>query len=107
MMELFIVHKEGKHTIDWESMERALVKLQDNIRETISSGDSDEYASFLELTHKWWSMLVTKLPDGTLQPTDNGLCVEKKAIADYPKEKRPPDDDCARPYKRGKWDDIV
>lgn len=77
------------------------MKTQDGIRDAISSGEStDHHEVFLKLTRQWCKMLATKLPDGTLEPTENGSILAKKAIADFLKGELDPDDDCARPYKK-------
>ncbi|KAL7930170.1 hypothetical protein V8C35DRAFT_330725 [Trichoderma chlorosporum] len=76
----------------------------------VEEGDP-ECDFFIDLSEKWWSTLVTVSPDGTLSPTANGERLAGNVIKNASKvEKKlyhnPPDDDCARPYKKGKWDDI-
>lgn len=84
-------------------------KAQASIRESHDEGElGPEYDSFINLSEKWWSMLVVASPDGTLTPTAHGQNVADTAIGNVknPKVVLPPDDDCAHPYKRGKWDDV-
>lgn len=89
-------------------MELSLRKAQANIREAHEKGEiGPEGDSFIDLSEKWWSALVTVSPDGALSPTANGQTVAAGAIPDFKRKRNlEPDDDCARPYKRGKWDDI-
>ncbi|KAL5085231.1 hypothetical protein Trisim1_010795 [Trichoderma cf. simile WF8] len=85
-------------------MELSLRKAQANIREAHEKGEiGPECDSFIDLSEKWWSALVTVSPDGGLSPTANGQTVAAGAIPDLKRKRNlKPDDDCARPYRRGK-----